>query len=117
MKSIDQFPGEDMALREKLPEFKPDTRDALIRWGETQPGALPWLLKRAARYWDMAPMAKRTVPDGALNCDATAALDLLRWRIEARTDKEAVGHLGEVQGPSCKVQVGQPETCNVSPAA
>lgn len=95
MKSIDQFPGEDMALREKLPEFKPDTRDNLIRWGEVQPGALPWLLKRAAKYWDMAPMARRTVPEGALCCDATAALDLLRWRIEAKDDRAAVMHLSE----------------------
>lgn len=113
MKSIEQFPGEDMPLREKLPEFKPDTRDALIRWGEVQPGALPWLLKRASRYWDMA---KRTVPDGALSCDATAALDLLRWRIEARTDKEAVGHLSEVQVPPSGARGATRPTTEMTPA-
>lgn len=95
MKSIDQFPGEDMALREKLPEFKPDTRDNLIRWGEIQPGALPWLLKRALKYWQGLPKEKRETDEHQLACDATAALDLLRWRIEAKDDRAAVMHLSD----------------------
>ena len=99
MKSIDQFPQDDMPLREKLPEFKPTTRDALVRWGQVQPGALPWLLKRSARYWEHLSMAHRqhACEGWALVCDATSALDLLRWRIEAGTDLEAVGHLNEVK--------------------
>jgi len=95
MKSIDQFPGDEMALRDKLPEFKTETRDSLIRWGETQPGALPWLLKRTSRYWETLPPARQMTDEGSLACDATAALDLLRWRIEARDDRAAVLHLNE----------------------
>ena len=97
MRAIEEFPGDEMALREKLPEFKAETRDALIRWGEVQPGALPWLLKRAARYWAHLSIAQREqdAEGWSLACDATAALDLLRWRIEARDDRAAVQHLNE----------------------
>lgn len=87
-----------MELRQRLPEFKTETRDALIRWGEVQPGALPWLLKRSAKYWEHLSIAQRQhAADGwSLACDATAALDLLRWRIEAKDDRAAVMHLSEV---------------------
>ncbi len=91
-----------MALRDKLPEFKAETRDSLIRWGETQPGALPWLLKRSSRYWETLPADRRKTDEGSLACDATAALDLLRWRIEARDDRAAVLHLNETGGKTTK---------------
>lgn len=91
MKSIDQLPADDLPLRHKLPGMRPSTREALLTWAVTQPGALPWLLKRGALYWDQFVSFERRVE--MRDCDGTAALDLLKWRTEANDDKAAVEHL------------------------
>jgi len=101
MKSITDFPPDDLALREKLPNMREERREELIRWGMAQPGSMPWLLKRTARYWDKMPPFDLRFPPAEFNAhslaiDATAALDLLKWRIEAIDDREAVGHLDTV---------------------
>ena len=94
MKSITDFPPDDLALRIKLPVFREETRERLIEWGAAQPGSMPWLLKRTARYWDLFPNVIADAHHRAI--DATAALDLLRWRVEALDDKAAVSHLETV---------------------
>ena len=102
MKSITDFPPDDLALRIKLPMFREETRERLIEWGVAQPGSMPWLLKRTARYWDVLPLVTPTPAPWAAHdahhraIDATAALDLLRWRVEALDDKGAVSHLETV---------------------
>jgi hypothetical protein len=101
MKSIEEFPDITAGLRERLPVFKPGRAEGLIAWGLAQPGARRWLVLRSSAYWDKGMDAAAGGP--ALNmeqvtelsrkCEATAALDLLRWRIEARDDLAAVAHL------------------------
>lgn len=103
MKTIEEFPGEELGLRERLPAMREQTRESLIRWGEVQPGAMPWLLKRTAAYWEKFGKASVDIFATQRVIDATAALDLLKWRIEAIDDKEAVGHLEEVKGPKEEV--------------
>ena len=94
MNSIDSFPPADMPLRAVLPNFSPTTRARLIAWGEQQPGSLPWLIGRAAAYWD-----KFHAPDGPVSdehhmaLDATASLDLLRHRIQCPGDRDAVDYI------------------------
>lgn len=97
MKSIEEFPAENLPLRGKRPLFNADTEAALLRWGQVQPGALPWLIKRSVAYWDReknaALLSGPEMEKLSRNCEATAALDLLRWRIEAVDDRLAVEHL------------------------
>jgi len=90
MNAIDTFPPADLPLVAKLPKFNPVTSQKLIDWGLAQPGSLPWLLKRSAAYWDKFP---GTPDEHHYRIDCTSALDLLRWRIDAPTAKEAVEHL------------------------
>lgn len=91
MKSLDQLPPDDLPLRTKLPGMRVSTREALLTWAVAQPGAMPWLLKRGALYWDQQVNLDRKVE--TRDCDGTAALDLLKWRIDAPDDRSAVEHL------------------------
>ena len=103
MNAIDTFPVADLPLRVRLPNLSVGTRDALIRWGETQPGSLPWLIGRTSLYWDAMPfeapaglMSAENIARLDQHCmllDATAALDLLRHRAQCGTDQAAVEHL------------------------
>lgn len=101
MKSIEEFPEVTAGLRDRLPVFKPGRTEGLIAWGMAQPGARPWLVLRASAYFDKGMVLTKDGPgwtcaqvrDLSLRCEATAALDLLRWRIEARDDLAAVAHL------------------------
>ena len=91
MKPIDQLPPDDLPLRTKLAAMRPSTREALLTWAVAQPGAMPWLLKRGALYWDQFVNLDRKA--ASRDCDGTAALDLLKWRTESGDDKAAVEHL------------------------
>ncbi len=101
MRSIEEFPDITAGLRERLPVFKPGRAEGLIAWGLAQPGARRWLVLRSSAYWDKAVngsgggsgMTLEAVTELSRKCEATAALDLLRWRIEARDDLAAVAHL------------------------
>lgn len=101
MNAIDTFPVKDMPLRVRLPNLSEATRDALIHWGENQPGSLPWLVRRTAAYWDAMPNppAGQNLDDYCMALDATAALDLLRHRIQCATDRGAVEHLANSPDP------------------
>ena len=91
MNSIDQLPPDDLPLRSKLPAMRLSTREALLTWAVAQPGAMPWLLKRGALYWDKLVNLDRKV--ASRDCDGTAALDLLKWRTQSADDRAAVQHL------------------------
>lgn len=101
MKSIEEFPEVTAGLRERRPVFKPGRAEGLIAWGLAQPGARPWLVRRSSAYFEKGMELTKDGPgwtlaqvtELSLNCEATAALDLLRWRIEARDDLAAVAHL------------------------
>lgn len=96
MKGIEEFPPEKLPLRGNRPAFNADTEAALLRWGQVQPGALPWLIKRSLAYFERdfgSKLPAVAVEKLSRNCEATAALDLLRWRIEAKDDRAAVEHL------------------------
>ena len=90
MNAIDVFPPDTLPLRQRMPALTEPTREKLIEWGLLQPGALPWLLKRTALQWEKIP--GHTDPHHRA-IDAAAALDLLKFRLETDSDRQAVGHL------------------------
>ena len=95
-------PEADIPLREKLPNFSATTCLLLVEWGSRQPAALPWLLQRAAEYWDgpadggPADGASASQDSQHLRIEATAALDLLRWQSGCETDLAAVVRLRDI---------------------
>ena len=79
-----------------LPLMRPERMTQLIKWAELQ-NAMPWLLTRSAAYWEKfgpdAPVWNGAPPDNDTlhrHCDAAAALDLLRDRTGAATNRQAV---------------------------
>lgn len=117
MRSIEDFPEVTAGLRDRRPVFKPGRAEGLIAWGMAQPGARRWLMLRASAYFERGMELPKDGPgwtcaqvtELSLNCEATAALDLLRWRIEARDDLAAVAHLdGELfQGKPKKTKAAK----------
>lgn len=95
MNSIETFPPVDWPLRDALPNIGAATVENLLAWGERQPGSLPWLLGRASVYWDKwtCPKDWPALHEHARLVDATVALELLRYRIQSASDREAVLHL------------------------
>lgn len=95
MNSIDTFP-ESLPLRDALPQFREETRLKLVEWAQRQPGSLPWLLKRAAAYWDRgtsAGMPEATEDAHHARIEAACALELLRWRLAEGDDRRCIEHL------------------------
>lgn len=81
-------------LPEALPLMRPERMEQLINWALLQPDAMPALLQRSAQYWDKfgdAAMAKPGADHDAIHqhIDAAAALDLLRARTGAKTNRAA----------------------------
>lgn len=90
MNAIDTFPAE-LPLREALPKMRPETVAALIAWALAQPGSMAWLLRRKYDYQDKLP--GRPADEDHRHIEATCALELLRWRIAAATDRDCIDHL------------------------
>ena len=92
---FDKFPH-DLPLRERLPAMRPETISTLTTWGLAQVGAMPWLLQRAEAYWSredipVSVCANFQAFDARHQIlDATAALDLMKWRVGTKDDKAAL---------------------------
>lgn len=110
MKSHTELPPTELPLRAKLPAMREETREALLAWALAQPGAIPWLLNRAAWYWmqlgsDPPPIltgAETQAERGQTEAmhrriEAVVALDLLKWRTESGDDRGAVAHLADLK--------------------
>lgn len=90
MNALDTFPPAPHPLPEALPQFNPSTAERLIHWGRTQPGSLPWLVARGVEYFAKFPVV---TDEHHRRVDCAAALDLLRWRLAAPSNRAAVEHL------------------------
>ena len=96
-------------LPAKLPPMRPERMTQLIAWADHQ-DALPWLLQRSADYWaKFHPEAEGWNGDPPArdelhrHCDAAAALDLLRERTGAVTNRQAVDILDAKQAGCAEV--------------
>jgi hypothetical protein len=94
MNAIDTFPPA-LEVPAVLPQFRPETAARLIHWALRQPGSLPWLLRRTAELWAAHPVPPPAMTADARHAqiDATASVELLRWRVAAPGFKEALAHL------------------------
>ena len=78
----------DLPLREKLPKLTEITREKLMAWGMAQPAARPWVMQRAAAYFDAGQKELAAL-------DAWCCLDLLRWQRDTSDDRTAVAWLDD----------------------
>ncbi len=89
IKAFDSLPPSPLPLRGALPRLKLETRERLCAWGLRQPAVRSWVMLRASAYFD-AGFGRDFDP---LLLDATACLDLLRWRCNAEDDRTSLGQM------------------------
>lgn len=93
--SFGEVPTEPLALRPRLAQFRPATRDRLMGWGLRQGvEARAWVMRRAAEYYAVGHA------DRLEDLDAVACLDLLVWQCGGLADRDALAKLEDlpVQG-------------------